>query len=145
MRELEHIDAECERKVDLQFVFYCPDDEEVEWAKTNLWTHAARLSSHPIFIDRGGNEARLFGATTSGFVCLFSRDGKVLYAGGVTPSRGHEGDNKGRQTIRDVVLGRSVEHIRLPTYGCPIHESTSATNCGSECCQPSEVQRAEYL
>ena len=36
-----------------------------------------------------------FGAETSGQTLLYDRDGRLLFSGGTTGSRGHDGDNAG--------------------------------------------------
>lgn len=44
---------------------------------------------------------RRFGAYTSGQVMLYDTDRRLAFNGGITGSRGHEGNNKGRQAITD--------------------------------------------
>jgi hypothetical protein len=50
--------------------------------------------------DDAGREARRFGATTSGLVLLYGRSGRLAFRGGITGSRGHEGDNYGLDALR---------------------------------------------
>lgn len=47
----------------------------------------------------GGLEASRFQAAVSGQILLFSKDLHLLYSGGVTPARGHEGDNAGQEAF----------------------------------------------
>lgn len=74
--------------------------------------------------DDGGLEAKRFGATTSGTVLLYDSEGKLLFQGGVTGSRGHEGDNYGLDELRRALTarlpGEDKERIRgaLPVFGC---------------------------
>lgn len=105
---------------DIQSLFFLPDGESQSWAKTDLWKTACQLSTiEPIF-DRDGELCRKFKITTSGHVMLFSPDGKMMYSGGITDGRGHEGDNPGSSTLKQILDGESVAIRELPVFGCPI-------------------------
>jgi hypothetical protein len=69
--------------------------------------------------DDGGKEAMRFGAATSGYVVLFNTGGSLLFRGGVTASRGHEGDNAGFDSL--LVSLRS---------GVPARASSRVFGCG---------------
>ncbi len=67
-------------------------------------------------------EAGRFGVKGSGHVLLYQPSGRLVFSGGITPSRGHEGDNPGRAAVISLVLqGRSPVN-RTPVYGCPLLE-----------------------
>jgi hypothetical protein len=75
--------------------------------------------------DAGGVEARRFHADTSGYVLLYGRDGALLFQGGVTGSRGHEGDNFGLSQLRTALSARGTvaisAHARTsPVFGCSL-------------------------
>ena len=71
--------------------------------------------------DPAGREANRFGARTSGLVALYGHDGRLLFRGGITVSRGHEGDNEGRRALLDLIQGnRSSCPRQTPVFGCPI-------------------------
>jgi hypothetical protein len=65
------------------------------WKPEALWREAEQLPGSQVFWDDGGREAKLFGAGTSGSTLLFGADGRLRFHGGVTSSRGHQGDNVG--------------------------------------------------
>jgi hypothetical protein len=63
---------------------------------------------------------------------LFGRDGRGLYVGGVTPARGMEGANAGRDAIQAILEGRSLEPVTIPVFGCrlclPMDSATHASS-----------------
>ena len=69
--------------------------------------------------DPRAAEAGRFGVATSGHALLFDRDGRLLFSGGITPSRGHEGDNFGASAILARLDGRPAP-AESPVFGCPI-------------------------
>jgi hypothetical protein len=73
--------------------------------------------------DVGNQEAMLFGARTSGFAVLYDPSGNLLFQGGVTGSRGHEGRNKGAQRLADALLTLHPEHDGSFVFGCSLFGS----------------------
>jgi len=71
--------------------------------------------------DASGREAKLFGAETSGDVLLYGATGELLYAGGITASRGHEGDNSGAEAMLKAIKGsRRATVSTTPVFGCSL-------------------------
>jgi hypothetical protein len=81
---------------------------------------AAKLPNTRVLWDNDGEEAKRFGAATSGYMLLYDARGTLLFRGGVTVSRGHEGDNEGFDNL--VVALRSGRRARTPSrvFGCGI-------------------------
>jgi hypothetical protein len=48
----------------------------------------------------------------------FTSDGKCLYTGGITTSRGHEGDNVGLDSLVELLNGRQATGGGVPAMGC---------------------------
>jgi hypothetical protein len=48
-----------------------------------------------------------------------------MFSGGITASRGHQGDNAGRAAITSLVLGEAhgPELLRSPVYGCQLFDN----------------------
>jgi hypothetical protein len=111
LAELQGILSKCRERVTAQVVFFKPHQESEEWTKSDLWRNAAAMPSVRVLFDEDGREARRFGATTSGHVALFDVDGRLLFRGGITVSRGHLGENAGRRAVIDLLSGmvRPVE------------------------------------
>jgi hypothetical protein len=76
----------------------------------------------PSVDDEGGVEAKRFGVATSGHVLLFDRAGRLLFSGGITPARGHEGDSLGRDALIERLAGtRTISGpATSPVFGCPL-------------------------
>jgi hypothetical protein len=71
--------------------------------------------------DPTGNEARRFGLTTSGEVAVYSAGGDLLYTGGITGARAHEGDNSGEDAAVAAVLGERSAQKQAPVFGCELN------------------------
>lgn len=106
--------------MDVHVVFVQPQGTATGWVKGPLWSDAEVLKGVRIHADVDGVEATRFGVKTSGHALLFDAGGQIRFSGGITPVRGHEGDNPGRQAImaRDEVT--SVEPVTCPVFGCPL-------------------------
>jgi hypothetical protein len=87
---------------DITFVVYRPE-KNPEPELRSLIARAAAVPGARFVWDEGGVEAKLFGARTSGYVVLYGSEGKLLFHGGVTGSRGHEGDNFGLSALRQAL------------------------------------------
>jgi hypothetical protein len=100
-------------------LFYRPKNSG--WLPGNLWSQVAREipGAQPVW-DDGGQEARRFGARTSGYTLLYGAGGDLLFKGGVTGSRGHQGDNLGMDQLRaSIETGRPAAHASL-VFGCAL-------------------------
>jgi len=69
--------------------------------------------------DEDGAEAARFGAATSGTVALY-RDGKLLFNGGITPARGHEGDSFGKERLVSLLTTGKADRNDAPVFGCSL-------------------------
>ena len=71
-------------------------------------------------IDKGGTEARRFRVAGSGTTLLYAPTGQLLFSGGVTASRGHEGASVGSEAITRWVLRGSAPTVHAPVFGCAL-------------------------
>lgn len=99
--------------------FYRPADESDGWTRTSLWKTAGALGVAAAS-DPDGAQARLFGAATSGMALIYAPDGRLLYDGGLTPGRGHEGDGPGRKTALAAIDGTLASAAEVPVFGCAL-------------------------
>ena len=67
-----------------------------------------------------GVESGRFGAATSGQVLLYDPKGQLMFAGGLTPDRGHLGDSPGRQRILSLVKTGAADAKESLVFGCPL-------------------------
>jgi len=125
--ELDRVMARCAGRLAASVWFYTDPALGPEWARTASWNHAANIPGVRAEVDASGEAARSFGAETSGSVVLYAPDGRLLFHGGITASRGHEGDNAGAAAILALVAGETAATRSTPVYGCalraPLQES----------------------
>ena len=102
-----------------------PENGELNEDNSELADSARKIPGVTVKPDPGGHESRRFGAFTSGQTQVFSPKGVLLFSGGVTPSRGHHGDNRGSAEIERIALATSVEGDVLrvsKVYGCDLND-----------------------
>lgn len=94
-------------------------DAPDEWRHTDTITSALQLPNASIAWDVDGTESHRFGAVTSSTVMLYLPNGNRLFAGGITASRGHEGDNAGSDRVLDVLSQHDqTPKVSTPAFGC---------------------------
>ena len=128
--ELAQIMADTQGKLNAYVLFATPSDAGTEWDETDLRRSAAAIPGVTVFTDADGNEARRFGAETSGHTLLFDKAGTLLFSGGITASRGHAGRNDGESAIIAAVNGKRSARAQTPVFGCSL--VLGATQ-GAEC------------
>jgi hypothetical protein len=128
--ELAKLMTECRGRLTATVLVLRPSGMASGWERTDLWYSAARIPGVSVITDPGGVESRRFGAATSGQVVLYGANGTLLFAGGITESRGHEGDNAGQSAVTSLVLGSTssapAHPVHTPVYGCPLFNESSA-------------------
>jgi len=120
LHELDGLLAETQNKVSTIIVFTIPSGIEPGWKQSDLWKSAMAMHGVRVLCDQGGVEARRFGVKGSGHALLYDPSGKLLFSGGITPSRGHEGDNSGRAAIISFVLDGHALVNQTPVFGCSL-------------------------
>jgi hypothetical protein len=124
--ELERLLASIHEKPISTYVFlYSPADAPESWSNTTLREKFEGIPNVKVIVDTDGVEAGKFGAMTSGQTFLYSKDGSLLFKGGITESRGHEGDNAGREAIASFVLDGKSAISQTPVFGCSIRKPAS--------------------
>jgi hypothetical protein len=120
MHELARIRSQHPNDVHVQVWFYCPENKPESWVHTALWDLAFQTASQEPLVDHDGRIAADLGVQTSGHALLFASDGELLFSGGITSSRGHEGDSVNAQTLGRLLRAESAEFVQYPVFGCPI-------------------------
>jgi hypothetical protein len=100
------------------------------WEETDLWRSAAAIPGVKVLRDDAGAEARRFRAATSGQTLLYDADGRLLFSGGITASRGHAGDNAGRSVIVALLTEGQGGQTETPVFGCPLRSAESECPAG---------------
>ena len=102
VRELDRLLTHLPGDVNCRVVISQPPGCDESFLQTSLTSTVGRLSRAEVIVDRDQIEAKRFGVSTSGQVLLYDRDARLTFAGGITASRGHEGDNRGTAAIREI-------------------------------------------
>ena len=90
------------------------------WSDTELVRRARAIQGVHVVRDEANREAARFHALASGLVVLYDESGRRLFSGGITPSRGHEGDSFGRRRLLAVLSGRTADRDQSPVFGCAL-------------------------
>ncbi len=128
VNELARLMAACPRELSARVCFLAPSDESATWWETSLWHSAERIPRVEVVADTDAATARRFGAMTSGHVVLYDSAGRLQFSGGITCGRGHEGDNRGRNAICDIVRNRTPRAQATPVFGCPLVAGNAASS-----------------
>ncbi len=121
--ELSRLMTRLSGQLSAHVVFVRPDDSPVDWEKTDLWRSASIIEGVQLISDDHGVEAARFGAQTSGQVYLYSEQGRLLFHGGITPTRAHQGDSVGQQRIISLVTQGGSDRGESAVFGCALDES----------------------
>lgn len=116
--ELARIMAQTQGKLKAYVLFQKPEGFPESWVKTDLWKNTEKIPGVKVMVDAQGKQARVLGATTSGQTFLYDEHGKLMFHGGITGSRGHEGDNAGHSTVVALVHGQKSDIDDTPFFGC---------------------------
>ncbi len=122
-RELERLLATCGQHVHVHVLAFRPASFPDGWEQTTTYRDLQRLASVSMFTDVDGAEAARFGARTSGDLILYGKQGELLFRGGITTARGHEGDCPAHEALADRIMGRARDFYSAPVFGCPLHQS----------------------
>jgi len=107
-------------RMHMHVYFVLAANQEEAWAQTDTWSSANRIPGVEIRTDPGGLEARRFGARTSGQTFVHDARGRLVFFGGITGARGHEGDNDGEKAIRSFLITGNAPIGDWPVFGCPL-------------------------
>lgn len=120
IRELAHLMTEVNGQLTAYVLFVKPEIFSTEWEKTDLWESASLIPGVRVMKDDAGIEARRFHALTSGGTVLYDQNGKLLFSGGITSARGHEGDNAGRSAIVSLIQTGEANQRHTEVFGCAL-------------------------
>ena len=118
--ELELLVAQAQGKFDAVVLFSGPADEAGAWSNTATIDFARSIPGVRAVLDKDGEVTKRFGAKTSGHTVVYSPNGKLLFGGGITGSRGHLGENGGFDSVRQLVSGGVTppRQITAKVFGC---------------------------
>jgi hypothetical protein len=120
MAELARLMSRFPGQLSATVIFLRPRDVGADWETTELWERASAIPGVATVRDVDGIEAVRFGATTSGAAALYDAEGRLLFSGGLTSARGHEGDSFGVQRISSLLRTGTADRRDAPVYGCSL-------------------------
>jgi hypothetical protein len=118
--ELARVVARAPHGLRVYVLAVVPEGATDGWEKTPLLGQASEIPGARVITDRGGLEATRFGAQTSGQTSLYAADGHLIFRGGITGARGHEGDNAGEDAIVAAAAGDRPALGESPVFGCSL-------------------------
>jgi hypothetical protein len=126
VRELERLVAEVRGKARVTAVFIETGEtgEAGSAVRGDLWSMVAAIPGVHAVVDRDGREGARFGVATSGHAALFDTHGSLLYSGGLTAARGHEGDSVGVAALRARIEAHTLTAAAAPVFGCLLDQAS---------------------
>jgi hypothetical protein len=121
--ELNRLLVRCKDPAVVHVLFVRPKGVPDDWTETSLRKSAEAIPGAHVQIDPSGVEAARFGAESSGYVVLYSPDGRLLFSGGITGSRGHAGDNAGENVVVALLNGQKATLHKTPVFGCSLQDN----------------------
>ena len=128
LRELARLMSDLDSKLQAYVVLIKPENADANWTETDLRARAEAIPNVRVLIDEGEHETKIFHARTSGLTLLYDREGNLRFDGGITASRGHEGDNAGARAVFDIVTNNAGNRAETFVFGCLLN----AKSCPDE-------------
>lgn len=124
LKELNRLLALCPGRVTADVVFVQYAGMSDAWEHSDTWHQAAALPGVHVLRDPGGTLAQQLGARTSGQTYVFAPSGRLLFSGGLTGARGHEGDNASLSAAVALLREDATAPAHAPVFGCPLFNET---------------------
>lgn len=90
--------------------------------ESRAFSTAKTLKNITLVVDHNGFETNAFEVKTSGQVMLYDESGRLVFAGGLTPFRGHEGVSEGELSIVKWLNQRDMTWKTTSVFGCAMKE-----------------------
>jgi len=117
LRELNRLLARAGTSISPVVVFLRPHGVPPGWERTELWSLAENISGAVVRGD-AGEESKRFHVETSGTCLLYDPQGALLFSGGITSVRGHEGNSFGQERILGLATVGKADRGSSPVFGC---------------------------
>jgi len=105
---------------------YCPKNQPASWIESRCTTEFRDIPGLELKLDRGGKSSQHFGVEVSGHVLVYDSEGNLIFDGGLTPYRAHEGDCRATYHLVDCLNSEANQLTSWPVFGCKLtnHESS---------------------
>ncbi len=118
--ELSHIVASAQGRLAVHAVVLTLPSPAPAWEDSGMERDLSAIPGVNVHLDPDGEEARRFGVVTSGNVLVFDSTGNRVFSGGITSSRGQEGESDGRAAVLAWISGGTNGPPSCPVFGCPL-------------------------
>lgn len=131
LAELSDLVRVHEQRLAAYVLLVVPEERRETWSRT---AYARLVEEDPrieLVVDHDGRLASSLGATTSGRVALYGADRRLLFHGGITPSRAHRGESAGKDAIHTALAPGSADApiARTSAFGCDLFDADQAEGC----------------
>lgn len=122
-RELERALARSGGRLDAYVLFVGPRGNATFGAAGAFDLRATARGIPGVTVVEDDVEARRFGALTSGQMLLYDAPGRLVFRGGITPARGHEGASAGSDALLRFAAGKGEEAApSSEVFGCSLFD-----------------------
>jgi hypothetical protein len=122
LSELRTLVSALHGRADVHVVFVQPEGTDDSFMQSDVFESAKSIDGVDVRIDKGGHDVTRFGALVSGHTVLYGPKGNLLFSGGITSARAHEGDNAGVDAIVAIVTRGASTGKETPVYGCELFD-----------------------
>lgn len=136
LRQLERSLLHAAAPFACHLLLVAPPGTEPGWEDGPLIRQAQSIPGATVHRDHDGAEARRFGASTSGQTLFYAPSGNLLFSGGITRTRGHDGPNPGARALRDLFRSQPPDARTAPVFGCPLFDAPCPTESDEYCRTP---------
>lgn len=126
LSELAILMTKCQGQLETKLLITKPAGTTSDWLKTDLVEQAQQIPGVVVMVDANAQIATRFKTHTSGEVVFYDQSGRLRFHGGITASRGHHGDNLGRQAVTSLVHNGTSSTAEAPVFGCPLRNQSSS-------------------
>ena len=124
LRELQRILARYRCPTEVQALIYTPHDlnpaEMKSWEQSATMSELANIAKINCHRDPEGKTATELGMHTSGDIRIYHPNGRLLFHGGVTSARAHEGESLATAKVLAALRGELERPESHPVYGCSL-------------------------
>lgn len=121
LAELERLMTRLAGRAEARVVIVRPRGDEADFDVAALEERVRRIPATVPTTDADGSDSIAFGASASGTTLLYGSDGRLLFAGGITASRGQEGPSLGQERIFALLTNGHADRAGSPVFGCSLH------------------------
>lgn len=102
-------------------------DADSDLSENGSWLAASAIPGVMSIRDIDSKFAKIFRVQTSGHILLYNQEGRLVFSGGITASRGHWGDNTGSQAIGEILEKKVAVVNHTAIFGCNLFTQEKAS------------------